>query len=110
VMLVITSAPITTAASSPTSLLTVTLEDANGNPTTSASSYRIFLGGSSSGKKFSATPGGTPISSVTLPANTPSVTVYYSDSTVGPSTITASLTSPPSNAGLLQATQSESIS
>jgi hypothetical protein len=111
VMLVITSAPISTAAaSSPTSAFTVTLEDANGNPTTSSSSYRIFLSGSSAGKTFSATPGGTPIAAVTLPANTQSVTVYYSDSSVGSSTITASLTSPPSNAGLLEGSQTESIS
>jgi Bacterial Ig-like domain (group 3) len=115
VALVITSAPISTAAASSasasaTSAITVTLEDANGNPTTSASAYRIFLGGSSDGKRFSATPGGAQISSVTLPANTQSVTVYYSDTSSGSPTITASLTSPPSNAGLLEGTQTESIS
>jgi Bacterial Ig-like domain (group 3) len=111
VALVITSAPFSTAAaSSASSAITVTLEDANGNPTTSASAYRIFLGGTSVGKRFSATPGGTPIASVTLPANTQSVTVYYSDTSTGSPTITASLTSPPSNAGLLEGTQTESIS
>jgi hypothetical protein len=110
VALVITSAPITMAAgSSPTSAFTVTLEDANGNPTTSASSYRIFFSGSSAGKKFSATSGGTLISSVTLPANTQSVTVYYGDTSVGSPTITVSLTNPPSNAGLQEGTQTETV-
>jgi hypothetical protein len=110
VALVITSAPINAAAgTSPTSPFTVTLEDANGNPTTSASSYRIFFAGTSAGKRFAATPGGTLISGVTLPTNTQSVTAYYGDTSVGSPTLFVSLSTPPSNAGLLEGTQVETI-
>src|SRR6202000_2540202 len=43
----------------------------------------------STGDTFAATSGGSPVSSVTLPANQSSVTVYYADTVAGTPTITA---------------------
>ena len=108
--LVITSAPFTAPAStSATNPVTVTLEDASSNPTTSTSATKIFLGASSAGRRFSATSGGANETFTTLPANTSSITVFYGDTNAGTPTITASLTNPPSNAGLTSASQAETV-
>jgi len=108
--LVITSAPFISApGASPTNAVTVTLEDAYANPTTSTSATRIFLSGSSSGKHFSATSGGAAVAAISLPATTSSVTFYYGDTNAGSPSITVALTNPPSNAGLLFGTQIETI-
>jgi len=87
--LVITSTAFSaTASTSATSAFTTTLEDAFGNPTTSASAIKVNLSSSSSGAKFAATSGGGSVTSVTLPANTSSVTAYYADTVAGTPTIT----------------------
>jgi hypothetical protein len=108
--LVISSAPfVAVTGASPVNSFTITLEDSYGNPTTSATAIKIFLAGSSSGRHFSATSGGTAINSVVLAAGANSVTLYYGDTNVGTPTINVSLTSPPSSAGLVQGTQVETI-
>ncbi len=108
--LVITSAPFSASASlAATNAVTVTLEDALGNPTTSSSSTKIFLGGTSPGRRFSATSGGSSETFTTLPAGTSSVTFFYGDADAGTPTITASLTSPPSNTALASGSQTETI-
>jgi hypothetical protein len=79
--LAITSAPLNIApGTSATNAFTTTLEDANGNATTNASAITVNLSSSTpSGgtAKFAATSNGASISSVSLPANTQSVTAYY---------------------------------
>jgi hypothetical protein len=110
ISLVITSAAFTTPASNQaTNAFTVTLEDSYGNQTTSAAPIHIALNGSSAGKRFSATAGGTLETFAILPAGATSVTVYYGDTMVGSPTISVSLTTPPSNAGLFMGSQTETI-
>jgi hypothetical protein len=90
--LVITSTAINaTASSSATNAFTTTLEDSFGNPTTSASAITVNLSSNSAGTPvFSASSGGTSVTSVTLPANTQSVTAYYGDTKAGSPVITVS--------------------
>jgi hypothetical protein len=89
--LVITSSGFsTTAATSATNPFTTMLEDAFGNPTTSGSPVTVNLASSSTGKKFAATSGGGSVTSVTLPANTQSVTAFYADTVAGTPTLTVS--------------------
>ncbi len=100
----ITSNPInTTASSSATGALTVTLEDAAGNPTTKTTAITVNLSSTSAGKKFAATSGGASVTSVSLPANTQSVNAFYGDTVAGTPTITAAAT------GLTSDTQLETI-
>ena len=100
----ITSNPInTTASSSATGALTVTLEDAAGNPTTKTTAITVNLSSTSAGKKFAATSGGASVTSVSLPANTQSVNAFYGDTVAGSPTITAAAT------GLTSDTQLETI-
>jgi hypothetical protein len=100
----ITSSPInTTAGSSATGAFTVTLEDTFGNATTNSTAITVNLLSTSAGKKFAATSGGASVTSVTLPANTQSVTAYYADTVAGFPTITAAAT------GLTSDTQTETI-
>ena len=92
------------ASGAPGAPFIATLEDASGNATTSGSPVTINLSSNSGGTyEFAATSGGTSVTSVTLPANTQSVTAYYGDSKVGTPTITVSST------GLSSATQGETI-
>jgi hypothetical protein len=89
--LVITSPAFsTTAGTSATNAFTTTLEDGFGNPTTSGSPITVNLASSSTGEKFAAASGGGSIASVTLPANTQSVTAFYADTVAGTPTITVS--------------------
>ena len=93
-----------TANASATNALAVTLEDTYGNPTTKTGATTVNLTSTSTGThEFSATSGGTAATSVTLPANTSSVTAYYGDESPGPPTLTAAAT------GLASATQQETI-
>ena len=103
--LAITSSAFSGAASaSATNAFTVTLEDTYGNTTTTASATTVNLTSSSAGThEFAATSGGANVTSVTLPANTASVTAYYGDEKPGTPTITAAA------AGLTSGTQSETI-
>ncbi|MGA2838450.1 MAG: hypothetical protein ABSF84_17845, partial [Acidimicrobiales bacterium] len=103
--LAITSTAFSGAAnSSATNAFTVTLEDGFGNATTSPTATTVNLVSNSAGThEFAATSGGTPVTSVTLPANTASVTAYYGDETAGTPTITAATT------GLTWGTQTETI-
>jgi hypothetical protein len=93
--LVITSASFTATASTTTrNPFTVTLEDTNGNATTNASAITVNLAVSpTSGTSFyAASSGGSAVTSVTLPANTATVTAYLVDFTSGSDTITVSVT------------------
>ncbi len=81
------------ASSSPTNAFTVTLEDAFGNVTTTGATTTVNLSTTATGTgKFAATSGGATVTSVTLPANTQSVTAYYGDTKSGTPTITAAAT------------------
>ncbi len=104
--LVITSTAFTATASTTTrNAFTVTLEDPNGNATTSASAITVNLAVSpTSGTSFyAASTGGSAVTSVTLPANASTVNAYLVDSTSGSDTITVSAT------GLTSGTQVETI-
>ena len=80
------------------------LEDIYGNPTTKTGATTVNLTSTSTGtREFAASSGGTAVTSVTLPANTSSVTAYYGDETPGTPTLTAAAT------GLTSATQQETI-
>ena len=102
--LAITSTAIHAAhGSSATNAFTVTLEDSYGNYTTKTSAITVTLSSTSSGKKFATTSGGASVTTVSLPANTQSVTAYYGDSVVGSPTITVGAT------GLTSGTQIETM-
>jgi hypothetical protein len=106
--LAITSAPLLfthTAGPSATNAFTVTLEDAFGNPTTKGSAITVNLTSTSSGKKFAAISNGSSVTSVTLLANTTSVTAFYGDSRSGSPIITVAVTGGSPTSG----TQTESV-
>ena len=91
--LVITSTPINATASTTTrNVFTVTLEDTNGNATTSASAITVNLSASpSTGSSFYAVAsGGSTVTSVTLLANNSTVNGYLVDYVAGSPFITAS--------------------
>jgi hypothetical protein len=100
-----TSAPFNgTANNSATNAFTVSLEDGFGNPTTSTSATTVNLSSNSTGtNEFAASSGGGPVTNVTIPANTASVTAYYGDTKAGSPTLTAAAT------GLTSGTQAETI-
>ncbi len=92
-----------TASSSATNALTVSEQDAFGNPTTAAMS--VSLTSTSTGASFATTSGGTTSQTltVTIPSGSSSATFYYGDTVAGNPMITAS-----SN-GIAPATQVETI-
>ncbi|MGP8162399.1 MAG: beta strand repeat-containing protein [Acidimicrobiales bacterium] len=93
-----------TASSSATNAFTVTLEDSYGNPTTSNTAITVNLSATpSSGAEFAAGSGGAATTSVTLPANTSSVTAYFGDVAPGSPVIAAAST------GFTSGTQTETI-
>ncbi len=94
------TSPATNAA---TNAVTLTLQDPYGNVATSTTATTVTLASTSSGAKFATTSGGVAVTSVTIPANTSSVTIYYGDTKVGTPTITAT----PSTLGAT--TQQETI-
>jgi hypothetical protein len=104
--LVFTSAPVSaTASNSAGSTVTVTEEDALGNPTTAAAT--VTLGTSSNGPSiFSGTRNGAALAappSVSIPAGQSSVTFFYGDQVAGSPTLTAGA------AGLAPGSQVETI-
>ena len=103
--LVITSNAFSGAASSSaTNAFTVTLEDAFNNITTKTTATTVNLSTTDTGTgTFATTSGGASVTSVSLPANSPSVTAYYGDTNDGTPTITAATT------GLTSDTQQETI-
>jgi len=106
VKLVITSSAFSTAHTSTpnaTAAFTTTLEDTFGNPTTSASAITVNLSSTSAGARFASSSNGSSVTSVSLLANTQSITAYYGDKTAGSPTITAAAT------GLTSGTQSETV-
>jgi hypothetical protein len=102
--LIFTTSSFSTPASIPPGQpFTVTLEDAYGNATTSASATTITLASSSVAGSFAATAGGTTVTSVVLASNTSSITAYYGDTVTGTPTLTASAP------GLTSGTQVETV-
>jgi len=101
--LVITSSPVGGTASTSATLgpITIQRQDSVGNPVTG--SITVGLASTSAGAKFAAAPGGTAISSITIPANQSIVDVFYGDTVAGTPTITAS------SSGLSSATQVQAI-
>jgi type II secretory pathway pseudopilin PulG len=98
-----TSSPASGVASSTALVgpITVQEQDAFGNPTTAAET--VNLSSNSSGTAvFAATPGGTAITSISIPAGSSTATFYYGDTAAGSPTITAS-------GSLTSDTQAESI-
>jgi hypothetical protein len=96
---VISNAPLDVAEGTE-GQMTVELENPSGSPATSTSSQTINLSTSSSTGAFYPTPTSTSaITSVVIPAGQTSASFYYSDSTVGSPTVTASDTAlgPPSS-------------
>ena len=103
--LAITSAELIFAHSSTRHAFTITLEDANGNATTSAAAITVNLSDlPTTGSTFYASTFGGSVTSVTLPANTPSVVAYFRQTTAGTPTITVAAT------GLTSGSQPESFS
>ena len=85
--------------------ITVTLQDAFGNPVNATTATTVSLSSTSTGASFSTSSTGSPVvGSVTIPANQSTATFYYGDTVAGTPTVTASAT------GLASATQSETIS
>ena len=103
--LAITSTAFSSSAgSSTTNAFTVTLQDAFGNPATKTTATTVNLTSNSAGTHlFAATSGGAGVTSVSLPANTSSVTAFYGDQVAGTPTITAAAT------GVTSGTQQETI-
>jgi hypothetical protein len=102
--LTITSAPITGAATASPTLgpVTVQLINAAGSPVTTGAT--VELSSSSAGpNEFSASSGGTPVTSVVIPAGASVATFYYGDETAGQPVIAAAA------AGAQPATQTETI-
>ena len=87
----ITSNAVSGSASSGANLgpITVQEQDAYGNPTTAAET--VNLSSNTTGTAvFSATPGGAPITSISIPAGSSSASFYYGDTAAGTPTITVS--------------------
>lgn len=101
--LAFTSAAVSGTASTTATLgpITVQEQDRYGNPTTTAET--VNLSSTSAKGVFSATQGGTNVTSVTIPAGQSSVNFYYGDQNAGTPTITAA------KGGLSSATQQETI-
>ncbi len=101
-----TSQPVTGTTSGQASLgpITVQEDDAYGNTVAApASGTTVSLTSSSASGVFSATSGGSAVTSVTIAAGSTSASFYYGDSTAGSPTITAAAH------GLASATQAEAI-
>ena len=80
--LAITSTPINSPHGTTRNPFTITLEDVNGNATTSASAITIKLAVTpTSGTSFYATTTGGAVTTVTLAANNSAVTAYLEDTT-----------------------------
>jgi hypothetical protein len=103
----ITSTAISgTATNSPTlGPITVQLQDGSGNPVNAGpGGLTVNLTSSSAGiNEFSATSGGSTVTSVVIPPGSSTATFYYGDEAAGTPTITASAT------GVTPATQTETI-
>jgi hypothetical protein len=102
--LVIITLPVSGAHSSSSSLgpITVQLQDAFGNPVNaSGSGIALTLASSAGTPRFSATSGGTAITTVTIASGSSSVNFYYGNSSVVSALITVS------SSGLTGATQTE---
>jgi hypothetical protein len=102
---VITSSPVSGAASSTATLgpITIQQQDDFGNPVTATSALNVTMASSSTGTKFFAVASGAAsASAVTILAGASSVNVFYSDTKAGTPTITAS-------GSLTQATQVETV-
>ncbi len=101
--LAFTSAAVSGTTSTTATLgpITVQEQDRYGNPTTTAET--VNLSSTSAKGVFSATQGGSNVTSVTIPAGQSSVNFYYGDQNAGTPTITAA------KGGLTSATQQETI-
>jgi hypothetical protein len=98
-----TSQSITTSTVS--SVITVQLEDANGNPVPATSSVTVNLATSTTtGTFWSTSAGTTKITSVTIASGSSTASFYYSDTAAGSPVLTASST------GLTSATTTFTIS
>ncbi len=89
---VITTAPVSGAASATATLGPITIErqDAFGNPVTGAAATVNLASTTTGTPVFALTSGGSSISSATIPAGASSVNVFYGDTKAGTPTVTAS--------------------
>ena len=102
--LVITSPAVTGAATASPGLgpITVELVTAGGAP--AATGITVQLSSSSTGaSEFSATPGGSPVTSIVIPPGDSAATFYYGDELAGQPVITAAA------AGVSSGTQTETV-
>ena len=106
--LAFTTSPVSGPASSSATLgpITVQLQDAYGNPVTAGTKGVVVkLTSSPTGGIFSASSGGSHITSITITSGNSSASFYYGDTYTGTPTITASS----SSCNLTSATQTETI-
>ncbi len=103
--LVITTLPVSGAASSAATLgpIVCQVENSSGNPVNVAANTTVTLSSSSTGGTFAASPSGTAVTTVTISSGSSSTSFYYGDTKAGSPTITAKTGS------LTPATQIESI-
>ncbi len=104
-VLVITSAPVSGAASSTANLglITVQQQTTGGTPVNAGSGGLTVNLSGPTGSSFAASQFGTSLTSVTIPSGSSSTTFWYGNSTAGTPTITASAS------GLISGTQKETV-
>ena len=104
-VLVITSAPVSGAASSKANLgpITVQQQTTGGTPVNAGSGGLTVNLSGPAGSSFAASQFGTSVTSVTIPAGSSSATFWYANSSTGTPTITAAAS------GLVSGTQKETI-
>ncbi|HEY2521193.1 MAG TPA: hypothetical protein VGJ19_13855 [Streptosporangiaceae bacterium] len=102
--LVITSPAVTGPATARPDLgpITVELVTAGGAPATTGVTVQLSSG-STAASEFSATPGGSPVTSIAIPPGASAATFYYGDEQAGQPVITAA------SAGVASGTQTETV-
>jgi len=92
--LVITTSPVSGAASNSAGLgpITVQVQNSSGTPVNVTSATTVNLSSSSTGGVFATSPGGTGVTSVTIASGSSSTSLYYGDTKAGTPTITATST------------------
>ena len=96
-LVITTSAKTITAGTTPSSTITVQIQDASGNPVDQAGSTRtVDLATTSAGGSFRDTGDASTITSVTIPVGSSSASFLYRDTVAGSPTITVSTTTPSS--------------
>ena len=88
--LVFTTQPVSGTAASSAKLGPITVQEQSSGSVPTIVAETVNLSSSSGTGLFSLTPGGAPVTSVTIPAGSSNASFYYGDTTAGHPTITAS--------------------